>query len=71
MFKGTVVGPLGVLREATAGKLTTLEMILEAITADALSRTGIVAAIALLEVLVLLAVHTLPLMGRFSLAITF
>lgn len=69
MLEGTVLSLLGVPREATAGKLTTLEVILEAVTADALSRTGIVAAIALLQVLFLLAVHAFPLMGRFSLPV--
>jgi hypothetical protein len=57
MLEGAVVGFLGVLREAAAGKLALPDVVLDALAADPLAGAGIVGAVAEGEVLFLFAVH--------------
>ncbi len=57
MFKRAVIGSFRLGRKAASGKLSALEMILDAFTADSRSGTSAVAARAFLLVLVLLALH--------------
>jgi hypothetical protein len=57
MVEGPIVGPLRVVGEAAAGKLTAFQVIAQAIAAHTLSRARFVAAVAPFHVLGLLAFH--------------
>ena len=57
MLKGSVVRALGVPRKATGGKLPALEMITQAFAANPLSGTGLITAIALLQMLFFFTLH--------------
>jgi hypothetical protein len=57
MLERTIVSPFSILGKTTAGKLASLQMILQTLTADALPGTGVVAAVAFLEVLFFITLH--------------
>ena len=60
MVEGPVVGSFGVIGKTAARQLPALQMVAQAITADSFSRTRIVAAVAVGQVPVFLALHGLP-----------
>jgi hypothetical protein len=61
MLEGAVIGPLGLPGETAGGELPASQVVLQAFAADPFLGAGLVAAIASLEVLVLLAIHgTIP-----------
>jgi len=71
MLEGPVVGLLGVLREAAAGKLALPDVVLDALAADPLAGAGIVGAVAEGEVLFLFAVDGfLPVGSEFGSRVT-
>ena len=57
MFERTIVSSFGISGKTTAGELTALQVILQALTTEAFSGTRFVAAIALLQIFFLLALH--------------
>jgi len=57
MLERPVIGPFGIFREKAGGNLPALQVIADAFTAIALSGAGFIAAIAVLHILVLLAIH--------------
>lgn len=62
MFEGAIVGTLRITVEAAGGKLTHLEMILQAVAADPLAATWVIGTAAPIKILFLLAFHRI----RFS-----
>jgi hypothetical protein len=58
MFKGPIVGPLSIPWKTTTGQLAALDVILQALTANALSGTWVVAAVAFLQIPLFVALHS-------------
>lgn len=59
MLKGPVIGGLGIVGEGAGGKLTHLQVIPDAVTADSLPGAGGVRAITVLQIAFLFAFHSL------------
>lgn len=57
MLEGTVVGLFGIRGEAAAGQLPVFQMMLDALAADAVSRTSSIGAGAFLGILFFPAFH--------------
>ncbi len=57
VLEGPVIRPFCIPRETAGGQFSVLGVVLDAFTTDSLSRAGLVAAIAPLEVLFFLAFH--------------
>ena len=57
MIEGPIISSFGLPWKTTAWQLAPLQVILQALTADALSGAGIVAAIALLKIFFFFALH--------------
>jgi hypothetical protein len=64
MFKGAIVGGFGIIGEAAAGKLSHVQMIGNALTADALLGAGIIGAIASFHVFFLITLHRFLLFSQ-------
>ena len=59
MVEGPIISSFGITGETTAWQLAAFQVILQALTADTLSGTRIIAAVALLKILFLFALHRL------------
>jgi len=58
MLKGPIVSSLSIPWKTTTGQLAALDVILQALTTDALSGTWVVAAVAFLQILFFFALHS-------------
>lgn len=59
MLEGPIISSFSITGETTARQLAAFQMILQALTADTLSGTRIIAAVALLKILFFFALHRL------------